>query len=113
MLSASCVRNSQTYGEPEKAKQNCDARLSVMPLIEPEHLARLAIGIGTVFTNYGNKKSGSPAAFPETVFSKLCSLTGEAGARSLSLSGKNAISPRDPASLLDVDTAQDLMRISL
>ena len=99
-----------------KAAKGCSRvviGLADMPLIEPEHLARLAVGIGTIFTNYGNKKSGSPAAFPETVFNKLCSLTGEAGAKSLFLSETTAISPRDPASLFDVDTAQDLMRISL
>ena len=85
-----------------RAGQSCSrlvVTLADMPLVEPEHLVRLALGSGTVFTCYRNGNFGSPAAFPLTAFSELRSLAGEAGAKCLSLADVSAIEPRNLASL--------------
>ncbi|MGB3167115.1 MAG: nucleotidyltransferase family protein [Alteraurantiacibacter sp.] len=97
------------------AGQSCSrlvVTLADMPLVEPEHLVRLALGSGTVFTRYTNGNSGSPAAFPSSAFCDLRSLSGEAGARCLSLAGVSAIEPCNNASLSDVDTEADLISLS-
>ncbi len=94
------------------AAQTCTrlvVTLADMPLVDPAHLVRLAVGNGTVFTCYANGKSGSPAAFPAIAFSQLRSLAGDAGAKTLPLENVTAIKPHDMGSLRDVDTAQDLL----
>ena len=98
-----------------EAAQNCSriiVALADMPLVEPAHLARLALESGTVFTCYGDGKSGCPAAFPQEVFTQLRSLAGNAGAKSLPLADVSIIRPANPSSLTDVDTPQDLAGIS-
>ncbi|WP_162199480.1 nucleotidyltransferase family protein [Aurantiacibacter marinus] len=97
-----------------KAARTCSRlvlALADMPLVEPSHLARLALGSGTIFTSYGDAKTGSPAAFPASVFSELRSLAGEAGAKTLALANVTVIEPRYHASLGDVDTAEDLAKL--
>ena len=97
------------------AAQHCSrlvVGLADMPLTEPEHLAALAAGSGTIFTRYSDGKLGSPGAFPASVFEKLQSLSGDAGASSLSLSNVSAVEPSSAASLSDVDTADHLIALS-
>ena len=97
------------------AAQSCSRvvlALADMPLVEPAHLTRLAVGSDPVFTRYSNGKLGSPAAFPAIVFGELRMLAGDAGAKTLSLANITAIEPCSNASLRDVDTAEDLADLS-
>ena len=84
--------------------------LADMPFVDPSHLLLLARADGPVFTDYGDKRRGCPAAFPRSAFAALQALHGDEGARHLELGGATSIAPRDPAILIDLDTVQDLQR---
>lgn len=82
--------------------------LADMPLVAPSHLRELALGDGTVFTRHDDATMGCPAGFSRPVFEQLQGLRGEAGARSLALSGARPIDPPDQTTLADFDTRDDL-----
>lgn len=85
--------------------------LADMPFVEPDHLRALAQADGVVFTLYPSGRAGVPAGFPGDAFSTLAGLRGDRGAAGLNW-GKplNAIAPASLASLLDIDTPDDLER---
>lgn len=83
--------------------------LADMPLVEADHLNRLAAGNRVAFTLYANSSKGVPAAFPAEVFGSLAGLLdGQSPAALKWEIGVDALEPRSANSLMDVDTAADL-----
>ncbi len=85
--------------------------LADMPLIDARHLQRLVACTGPAATDHGDFRPGVPALFPAVLLPKLSRLTGDEGAAATlrSLPDLVLLSP-SPYSLLDVDTAEDLVR---
>jgi molybdenum cofactor cytidylyltransferase len=83
--------------------------LADMPLIEVDHLIRLADGDRVAFTLYADSSNGVPAAFPAEVYGVLASLSDGLSPATLKWDiGIDAIEPKSSNSLMDVDTVADL-----
>ncbi len=85
--------------------------LADMPFVEPDHLRVLAMAEGVAFTRYPSCREGVPASFPREAFARLANLQGDRGAATIDWAAdRAAIAPTSPASLIDIDTPQDLER---
>ncbi|WP_095012519.1 nucleotidyltransferase family protein [Tsuneonella mangrovi] len=97
------------------AAEGCDRlviALADMPLVEPDHLVRLATMEGAAFTLHADGKPGVPAAFPAAEFALLRSLPPARGAATLaSRVAAAALAPPSVDSLRDVDSPDDLKAI--
>ncbi len=84
--------------------------LADMPFVEAGHLRALAMAEGVAFTSYHSGREGVPTGFPREAFATLASLQGDRGAATLPWANRVAITPTSPASLIDIDTPEDLER---
>ena len=86
--------------------------LADMPFVDPNHLAALAGGEGTLFTRFPEGRPGCPAAFPADAFPDLLELRGDRGAAALcaSLGGTTRTSPGGASATFDVDSDADLTK---
>lgn len=82
--------------------------LADAPLIDPDHLRRLADSRQTVFTRQADGSYGSPAAFRQKDFAALKTLDADRGAGSLSFPHATAIEPQTYDMLADADTPSQL-----
>ena len=83
--------------------------LADMPLIEVDHLYRLAQSNGVAFTLYPDRQKGVPAGFPEGTFGVLASMPDGLSPAKLNWAyDVDAIEPRSAVSLFDIDTKADL-----
>ncbi len=86
--------------------------LADMPLIEADHLNRLADGSRVAFTLYADGSKGVPAAFPAVAFNSLAGLPDNHGPAALNWDmGVDALEPRSANALRDIDTAADIALI--
>ncbi len=86
--------------------------LADMPLIEADHLNRLADGEGVSFTLYADGSKGVPAAFPATAFGSLAGLADGRNPATLRWDiDVDAVAPQSSTSLLDIDTPTDLASV--
>ena len=86
--------------------------LADMPLVDPEHLRRLARCPGSAATLYPDGRVGAPACVAAEHVGQLERLTGDRGAGGVlaGLPGLTAMGA-DPGSLLDVDDAGNLEQV--
>lgn len=83
--------------------------LADMPLVEADHLKRLANGNQVAFTLYPDRHRGVPAGFPAEVFGALTSIPDDRSPATLTWSvAVDAFAPRSAGSLMDIDTHADL-----
>lgn len=83
--------------------------LADMPLIEGDHLYRLAQSDRVAFTLYPDGKKGVPAGFPEDAFGVLASMPDGLSPAKLNWAcDVDVIGPRSAASVFDIDTKGDL-----
>lgn len=91
--------------------------LADQPLIEQQHLARLAAHWSgaperVVATAYAGK-SGVPVIFPRRLFDDLCRLTGDTGAQPLlRRCGSDVLTVPCEAAAIDIDRPEDLAGIT-
>jgi molybdenum cofactor cytidylyltransferase len=98
-----------------KAASGCDLLLLLadMPLIAPDHIRRLVGGAGSTATRYPDGHLGVPACIAAEAVGQLELLSGDRGAAAV-IAGLPDLTvvDADPASLLDVDDAAGLERVS-
>ncbi|MEL1250936.1 nucleotidyltransferase family protein [Aurantiacibacter gilvus] len=87
--------------------------LADMPLVDPDHLRRLAASGGNAATRYPDGRLGVPACVAAEHVGKLEVLTGDRGAGPI-LSGLPdlAVIEADPDTLFDVDTPKQLAQVA-
>jgi molybdenum cofactor cytidylyltransferase len=85
-----------------------------MPLVQPDTLAAVAHALDhhpVAFAQYRGRR-GHPVAFAAELYSELATLTGDEGARRLTVRYPACgVEVDDPGVLLDVDTIEDLGRV--
>lgn len=97
-----------------RALTDCDqvvVMLADMPLVSTTHILRILASRGVSFTRYSDGKAGCPAAFPQSDFDRLMSLTGDQGARILDLEDVALVGPVNEGELADIDEVYDLERL--
>jgi molybdenum cofactor cytidylyltransferase len=83
--------------------------LADMPLIEADHLNRLADSNRVAFTLYADGSKGVPAAFPAATFGSLAGLPDNHSPAALDWdTGVDGLEPRSANALRDIDTAADI-----
>ena len=87
--------------------------LADMPLMSTRHLQAIAASETAAFTGYPGGRPGVPAAFSESLYTRLEALGSDEGAAAIAGEIRHTvISPGDEVLLRDVDTPDDLAKIA-
>ncbi|WAT17748.1 nucleotidyltransferase family protein [Aurantiacibacter sp. MUD11] len=99
--------------EAERQSRALLVVLADMPLVAPEHLRRLTQCGTSAASSYPDGRTGVPACIAAQDVGKAARLDGDSGAGPMlaGLASLEVVEP-DPGTLLDVDTPEDLERIS-
>jgi len=104
----SSIKVALRFAEQQKSEALMIA-LADMPMVTPEHFRSVAGAQGLAATRYHDGRLGVPARIPKAVFSELADSCGQRGANDfLATHASVQAITTDMASLVDIDTPQDL-----